>query len=255
MKIVISFFGITRSLKHTVSSIKENILSPARNHGEVSVVAHYFDLPYIKNVRTGEDFDLDTNEHSLLKYDKLVIEKPQECLEKWQFDKIASYGDAWNDSFSSLKNLIHQLHSLDTATSMATEFDPDLVIFCRPDLEYHDSFEKVLRFFSKKRFNGAVIPFWQWWGGYNDRFAFCGRDAIRDYGCRARSMNSFLERSTTPLHSEKLLRFSLNQSNVPVRVTDLRASRVRANGQRKDETFSGKDGMSLRDTLYYLKRV
>ena len=41
-KISICFYGITRNLKKTYPSIEENIINPAKKHGEVKIFCHFF---------------------------------------------------------------------------------------------------------------------------------------------------------------------------------------------------------------------
>ena len=112
MKIAICFRGISRSLTHTIESIRDNVFAPARELGEVKVFTHLFDQKEINNPRTGETGRLDTAEYQLLQSDWLTLEPPGECLAQHRFDALKSFGDPWNDQFSSLRNLIHELHSL-----------------------------------------------------------------------------------------------------------------------------------------------
>ena len=145
LRIGVCFFGITRSLRFTIPSIQENLLAPAREFGDVVSYAHFFDQRNICNPRTGEFGALDVEEHKLLPIDRLVLEEPDICLQTWRFDDLRTHGDAWNDNFISLRNLVHQLHSLNEVTKMAVSDGVDLVIFARPDLQYHDSLRPALR--------------------------------------------------------------------------------------------------------------
>ena len=102
MKIAVCFRGISRSLSHTIDSIRENVIAPSRAFGEVRVFTHLFDQKTINNPRSGEIGQLDSTEHQLLQSDWLSLEPPGECLEKNHYDTLKTFGDPWNDDFASL---------------------------------------------------------------------------------------------------------------------------------------------------------
>lgn len=239
IRIGVCFFGITRSLKFTYRSILENILTPARKFGDVKIYAHFFDQRQIHNPRTLEFGPLDDHEHKLLFADRLVLEKPDACLKTWDFDHLESFGDAWSDNFGSLRNLVHQLHSLNEVTKLAVSDGVDLVIFARPDLRYHDSLSAVIRKASRGKGPRVVLPCWQHWErGYNDRFAICfGDRAIDAYGRRIERALEYCQSTQSGLHAERLLRYSLLSSDLPPFCTRARASRVRIDGGQVDEDF------------------
>ena len=58
MKIAVCFRGISRSLSHTIDSIRENVIAPSRTFGEVRVFTHLFDQKTIDNPRSGEKGEL-----------------------------------------------------------------------------------------------------------------------------------------------------------------------------------------------------
>ena len=238
-KLAICFFGITRSLTHTIASIEKNVLAPARKHGDVRVYAHFFLQRQIEEERTGESGALDIEEYKLLPIDWLRLEEPDLCLDQRGFSNLKTFGDYWGNGFSSLRNLVHQLHSLDAVTTAALADGADVCMFCRPDLRYHDSLRSPLRR-ALRRSNLAQLPFWQPWSGLNDRFALCsGTAAIAAYGQRIDVAEQFCEDRTCPLHSEQLVKFALEQANVPVRQIRARASRVRLDGTQEYEDFWG----------------
>jgi hypothetical protein len=238
-RIAICFFGITRSLSHTIGSIERNILDPARSAGDVKIFSHFFDQPRIENPRSGESGVPVANEHKLLSSDWLKIEEPDACLRRWNFAKLKSYGDCWHDDLRSLRNLVHQLHSLNAAATAAAEWSPSLYLFARPDLEYHDSFAPHLEAMLVKRGDAISIPAWQHWrGGYNDRFSICrSKRAATAYGGRISVAEEFCRQNGEPLHAERLLRYALTKSFAQVRTMNLRASRVRLDGTVRAETF------------------
>ena len=53
MKVVVGFFGITRSLKYTIESINENIFNILKiNNIEYDIYIHTYYLTNYKNIRT-----------------------------------------------------------------------------------------------------------------------------------------------------------------------------------------------------------
>lgn len=225
-------------MTHTIGSITDNILAPARILGEVRIFAHFFRQATINNPRSGENGALNPDEHALLAPDWLELEAPEHCLEIHRFEEIKAFGDEWQDEFRSLSNLIHQLHSLKRVTEAALKWAPDIYIFVRPDLEYHDSFAPLLTEVSLSGGDSAWYPNWQLCGGLNDRFLICrGDNVAHAYGARIDVALDFCRKTGNPLRSEKLVAHALKNRGVTVRPMPLRASRVRANGKLHPEKF------------------
>ena len=229
--IAICFFGITRSLRLTWPSIEKNMLEPARRYGDVQIYSHFFKQKQIANPRSGEQGEMDPNEHQLISSDWIELEEPNGCLRDWPFEELKAFGDTWDDDFSSLSNLIHQLHSLHKVTSKILAGGHDTAIFLRPDLRYLDSGVGALRAALKTQSEAVWLPSWQAWGGVNDRFAICrGRRAIRTYGQRAESALAFCQSENMPLQGEQMLAWSLKQQSIPIYNIKVRASRIRLDG-------------------------
>ena len=238
IKIGVCFFGITRSVSHTIGNIEKNIYQPLEKLGaEVKKFAHFFELEQIENARSGETGKIDLNEADLLRLDDVFFEKPERFLSESSFELVKGYGDFWQDNNKSIRNLYHQLHSMKTVTQRCLEWDPDIVLFLRPDLSYHDNFSTVLCSALKKVGSEHLfLPNWQHFDGFNDRFAIAvGREAIKSYGLRYNNILNFCRKYDAPLHSERLLKFS--SEDIRVSFIPLRASRVRVNGVVVEELF------------------
>ena len=248
--VVVCFFGITRALEHTYPSISRNVLAPARSAaealgGRLVVAAHLFEQERIENPRSGESAAAPRGEHRLLAADRLVLERAGGCLAARGHAALAAFGDFWEDGGASLRNLVHQLHSLDRVTDLAFEGgeEPALVIFARPDLEYHDSLAPALEAAVRRARAGrpgaprAWLPAWQAWHGRNDRFAICEPAAARAYGRRIARAGAFCA-SHGPLHAERLLGAALREDGVRVARLGARASRMRVGGVRQAENFA-----------------
>ena len=120
-------------------------------------------------------------------------------------------------------------------------------MFCRPDLIYHDSLEKVIRAVAVMEGDVICVPDWQHWKrGYNDRFAVCrGERAAFAYASRLNSVHDYVEKKRKSLHAEKLLRHVVETSGVEARVFPEKASRVRAGGVIHKERFSKRKAVGL----------
>jgi hypothetical protein len=236
-RVAVVYFGITRSLRHTVGSIRRNVVEAARSvTTDVRQVGHFYSQDRIDNPRSQENGPLDPEEYRLLDLDAVEREAPGACLEQHGFDRLKAAGDAWNDNFVSLRNLVHQLHSLQQATRLALALDPDIVIFARPDLYYHAPLTDYLHTLAKRRRHLVMVPDWATcWHGFNDRAAVVkGEAAMRAYGMRAERMLDYCA-AGRKLHAERFLKFAL--AGFRVQPVPLHASRVRSNGLVVQEDF------------------
>lgn len=253
LKIAVAFFGITRSLRHTIGSVNEKLLEPARSHRNTVVCCHFFHQKHIDNARTSERGALDTSEYKLLSPDRAEFSEPQKILADIGFEEIKTFGDHWCDDFKTLSNLLHQLYSLKRVTRLVREEGADVVAFCRPDLMYHDSFGPALDRALAVSKPSVFLPRWQRHkGGFNDRFAIAsGKEAIEAYGGRLDHALSFCRKLSLELHSERLIRFAMSNSLVSIEKLSVRASRVRNDGRMVDEDFSERSWKMLRNAIRF----
>lgn len=235
-RIALCYFGLPRALEHTAPSLRACLEEPLRAQAEVIRVGHFFD----SSAQPGERIAQDAGARLLL--DALETEAPVPDLESWDARwggaHLRAHGDFWGNDGVSLRNLLHQLHSLDRVTGLARAAGADACLFARPDLLYHDAVpDDLVR--AARRGAPVWMPAWQHWkGGLNDRFAFCiGDDAIRAYGMRGRLAQSFCARTASPLQSERLVAYALWTAGIAWRPLAMRASRVRADGRVVSEIF------------------
>jgi hypothetical protein len=249
LKVAVVFFGITRALRLTLPAITDHLIAPARAIArEVRLFGHFYRQTAISNLRSGETGELDPEEYKLLALDGVELEEPGACLNLYPMAEMQAKGDIWRDDFASFRNLVHQLHSLKRATLMAEAFQPDIVIFARPDLLYHDSMAEHLDFLARAHRQFVLVPDWSLWFGLNDRFALAkGAEGIAAYGKRADRMGEYCARGKR-LHSERFLKYALEGQRV--RQVHLRASRVRSNGLQVLEDFTpGRGPMGKRQLV------
>lgn len=251
------FFGIDRRLDLTGPAIAENVLVPASALFNVISAGFLWAPGRIENPRSGEAAQLAPPRLDCLPPGDYRCESPLDPTDEPLYYSLAAFGDYWGDGFHSLSNVIFQLESLRRATDMALAQAPDIAVFLRPDLLYLDHFAATLKWAAAAEGPLALVPHWQPHGGLNDRFAICiGRPAIMAYGHRIEMALDFCERNAHPLHSEKLLRYALKQSQIPVRRIAQRASRVRVDGHARDEDFSYRGWKpALRGLAGWLRRT
>ncbi len=238
MKIAIALFGIPRGSAVTMPTIEEHFIRPARAAGECRVFYHLYLQDRITNARSGEDAAMPADAYAPFQDFDGELEAPELCLQQHPFDRIRSFGDFYQDDFRSIRNLVHQLHSLQRVTRRLAAWEPDVVLFLRPDLRYSAGFSAAELARVAARPRRCVIPDWHWWSGYNDRFALCGPEIFRAYGERIDCMTEYCRSSGRPLHSERLVRHALRRGHASVRTTRIQASRVRVDGQVKPEDFA-----------------
>lgn len=254
MKIAVAFFGIPRASSICLPSIIENLLKNVNHFAEIKFFYHFFLQDRIDNPHSGEYAELPADEYEpFLKYSGL-LEPRGICLSAWSADDMSAFGDAWGDGHSVI-NLLHQLHSLNQVTALVGDFNPDAVLFLRPDLYYHEPLDPCLLEIAAKNANAVFLPAWQSHGGYNDRFAVCGRHAYRCYGSRITFASRYCHDLAVPLHAERFLAYSLRQSELTVFPIRMHATRVRIGGRFVNERFYVEKALLLRKRFFALRTL
>ena len=189
-RFAICFFGLTKSLKHTIESIKTNILNELDNNNiEYDIYIHTYNLKNIYSNRNKENTELNINEYKLLNPSHYKIENQDDFDKKYNYEYLYKYGDTWNNNFESLHNLIRQLNSLQNVFNLTTKFRKyDYYLMLRPDLKYNDKINIKLIFKNINK-EHLLIPNFGWNGSIlngnekmlNDRFVFGTFESIKKY--------------------------------------------------------------------------
>ena len=245
MKITVAFYGIPRCTSISAPSIENKLLQPLRSIGDVTVVYHLWRIDRVTSSRSGEDADLSQDAYAYFEAFSGVVEPPERFEDGEQFKSWKTGGDEFGDNFGSLRNLMHQLQSLKRVTALVERTDPDVVVFARPDLQYHDPVPLSACRLAKRFPSLCVVPIWNWWAGYNDRFAICGKAAYRAYGNRVERAVDFARASGRPIHSESLVKFALRRAGVKTLAIPMTASRVRVDGTVLKENFNSIETSAL----------
>lgn len=233
MRIALAFWGLTRSLKYTVDSIKKNILNELERHGiEYCIFMHTyrFEGPY-SNPRTHErQIHLNFEEYQLLNPDVVTIDDQDEVKKNLDLKAYRTKGDPWRNKYASLDNFVCALYSKKKVTEMvenhvdASSFD--YVMFLRPDVKYLVPFTPV--FLEKVTDDTIAIPNFHMFCGFNDRFAICNRETYTKYGKLFDHLLAFSQRASP--HSETMHARMMKHYNIKIAPINFFFNRVRATG-------------------------
>lgn len=237
--IAVALYGLPRCSAVTVPSIEQQILAPLRRCGDVRVYYHLFLQERIDNPRSGESGRLEPSNYDFVRDYQGRLEPPPPLADWADCTIVFERGDRYRDEGASIRNLLMQLHSLEAVTRLVGQHQPDVVVFARPDLLYHDPIQPHVIDHVVRHPRVCALPGWQWFHGCNDRFAICGREAAEAYGNRGTILADYCRRHAQPLESEGFLRFALRRAGISVVALPLRASRVRLGGRIHSERFSG----------------
>ena len=233
-RVAICFFGLTRSLKHTIDSINTNIFQPLKNINiEYDVFLHTYNLKHLISIRSNENSKLDTNEWKLLNPTYYKIDNQDKFDKSYDYEYIKKYGDAWDNNHSSTTNFIRQLNSLKQVWKLveSTKNNYECLIFLRPDLKYTTKLD--IRYINKNLHSNIILtPYWgNYRGGINDRIGIGNYNTMEKYANRLDDVSDFLESTKKPLHAEKFLKFVLNKYNIKNKELKLVGKRIRSNGK------------------------
>jgi hypothetical protein len=236
-KIAICLFGVIRNTEKCIPSIYKNIVEPLEEIYDVSIYFHIYKLKEINSGRSGEKSKIDESEYDFLDKFHGILEESTKIDENYA-DLIFSTGDPFFNNFHSCKNLFRQLLSINKVYNKAKQSKPLAYLFLRPDLEYINNIDLSAVNKCINENSQIVIPYWQWWGGMNDRFAICGEKAAETYASRYYRLSEFCLGQNNMMHAEKLVKYVICKDKLSLQLTDMKAKRVRVNGEYVDESFS-----------------
>uniref|UniRef100_A0A6C0AUQ6 Glycosyltransferase n=1 Tax=viral metagenome TaxID=1070528 RepID=A0A6C0AUQ6_9ZZZZ len=237
MKVALGFFGITRSLKFTIETIRENVINPLKRLGyEVKIFIHTYKLDTYKNIRTKEASDnIDNDEYKLLNPDEFIIDNQDEVKERLNMQQYRTHRDPWNTKYNSVDNFILGQYSKLRLTELIknTKDEFEYILFLRPDVKYLNKITKL--FLDKVNINTICIPNFslyprktQGFPMFNDRFAITNKYTYKIYG---EVFHKLLEISKdNPLHSETILTKYLTNNGIEYEYIPFIFQRIRIDG-------------------------
>jgi hypothetical protein len=238
--VAVCFFGLTRSLRYTIDSIRSNILDELNLAGvSYTVYLHTHNVTHFHNPRSRElNATIDTSLYRLLHPDEAIVEAPMDWnlpSNKQLLATLLQNGDPWNETGGhfSLKNVVGQLTSLQRLTSLWTASAQryDAVIYLRSDVFFFNSLNVSQVLEAAKAPNSQPViwtPRYDHFGSVNDRFAFGNTAAMQIYGNRIQHATDFVKEHT--LHAESFLNHALVLGNVTRLGTNILFTRVRVDG-------------------------
>jgi hypothetical protein len=222
MKVAIAFYGITRSLKHTIHSIHNQILDVLKqNNINYTIFLHTYILDKYCNIRTGENIDtINNEEYKLLNPDYVIIDEQEIVKKNINMSLYRTHKDPWNTNYNSVDNFILAQYSKSKVVKMIeqSEIPFDYILFVRPDCLYLKPFD--VNYFKLVNNNTICIPNFHLHGKYkiNDRFCIANSKTYKMYGLIFPYLLNMSKKQS--LHSETIIgeilyRYRLNIKRIP----------------------------------------
>jgi hypothetical protein len=253
MKIALCFWGLTRSLKYTLYSIKKRILSVFKNNDieyKIFIHTYKFDSEYI-NPRAEEfNIELDFEEYKLLKPDYIEIEDQDTVKEIIDIYKYRTHPDPWNSDYNSVDNFLCAMYSKKQLGKMVEncEEEFDYIIYLRPDVKYYTYFD--IKYFTLVNKYSVCTPNFHLFPKLNDRLCILSKDNLNKYYSLFDKMYEYSLNHS--LHSERFQHYIISKIyKWSIRYIPFYFNRVRANGfELKDiELTKKKESTNTRKIL------
>ena len=238
MKVALCFWGITRSLKYTIESIKKHILEPLENDNiEYVIFVHTFKFnsPYI-NPRAQEIYvKLDFDEYKLLNPDYVQIDDQDEIKRQIDISKYHTMPDPWESNYICVDNFVCAMYSKKQLGLMVKNsgLEFDYIMYLRPDVKFINSFD--VRYFSITKKQNVCTPNFHLFPKLNDRFCLLQTYNLELY---SKLFDEMYEFSTIfPLHSEKFQYYVMTRKyKWSMRYIPIHFHRIRASGEELKDT-------------------
>ena len=109
MKVALAFWGLTRSLKYTIKSIKKNILNELiKNNIDYHIFIHTYSIntPYSNERSHEKNIILNNNEYKLLNPYFCHVDSHEHIKKKLHLNKYRTHKDPWNSNYKTVDNFI-----------------------------------------------------------------------------------------------------------------------------------------------------
>ena len=238
MRIALGFWGITRSLKYTIQSIKQHIISPLRQQNiEIIIYMHTYKVnSTYNNIRTNElQIQLDNDEYKLLRPNYIQIDDQDEIKKQINIEQYRTHRDPWNTDYNSVDNFICAMYSKQQLVSMISKSEQkfDYIMFLRPDVLYKNTINTSL--FSHVRDHTICIPNFALYYHFNDRFAITNMITYKIYGSIFADLLEYSKHYS--LHSEQCQSRILQRTPMRLVYIPVFFNRVRFNGSETNDVI------------------
>jgi len=235
MTVAIGFFGITRSLKYTIDSIKKNVFDVLKREGiDYHIFMHTYFLQNYKNPRIRERVKneyIDNEEYKLLNVDYLEIDNQCDIKKKLNLESYRTHRDPWNSKYATVDNFLLGQYSKLKLTCMIERsgIDYDYVIFMRPDCLYLN--ELSFSYFDHVNDSTVCVPDFHLYGSlkFNDRFCISNSATYKIYGKIFEHL--FDISCKEPLHSETVIAKHLKKNGIDFVKVPFKFLRIRFGGK------------------------
>lgn len=229
-----AFWGLTRSLKHTMNSINECVLNKLKeNNIEYKIFMHTWIInsPYTNNHANETNIMLDNEEYKLLNPDYLERHNQDEFKKNINFNCFRSHPDPWKTNYAAVDNFICAMFSKLRCTELIEKSGEkfDYIIFMRPDVQYITDFHpKFFKFINSKSICVPNFAIKHSKHKFNDRFCICNMNTYKIYGKVFKKMYEYSKK--LPLHSENFHGYIMHKNKINVKFIPFIFHRVRADG-------------------------
>ena len=231
---VLVFWGLTRSLRYTISSIETYILNVLKSRNiPYKIVMHTYRLstPYTNSRARENNIMLDNDEYTLLNPDKIIIEDQDTVKSLLGLHEYRTHPDPWNSHYQTVDNFVLAMYSKMKATQLAETYSPSSIIFLRPDVQYITPLPLLTI-----KHDQIIIPDFHLYQRMNDRFAICTEHTYKIYGNIFPILLSYSKQY--PLHSETCYAKYLLHNKIRLRHIPFYFIRIRANGETDKRDYS-----------------
>ena len=252
MRIAILFWGITRSLKHTLDSFNENIVKMfIKNNINYDIYIHSYKMNRkLCNSRSKEyNVEYDNEEYKLLNPQYIEIEDEDEVKTRINFEQYKTHYDCYNTDYKNIDNFIYAVYSKQKVSQLVEKSgkEYDYIIYLRPDVEYVTNFD--LEFLNHVNKQTIGVPnFHVYFDTINDRFFLMTFDNLSLFG---NLFDHLLEYSKERvIHPEYFYYHILkNIYNLDLIYIPFGFNRVRADGKKENDYIPHPFGWQDKYTL------
>lgn len=230
-KVAIIFFGLTRSLEKTISSMKENLFNKLEENSiEYDIFIHTYKIygEYI-NERAGEYTENYKNEDvEKLLEPKFFLWDDQKTIEdSINFNNYYKKLGQWTGGETAkyvkqlIKNMVLALYSKKQITLIfeREKDNYDFAMIIRPDIFLDDEIN-IKYFLEQLNENNIIIPKKGWFRGCNDQFVISKPKNIIYYGKLFDDLQSYSEKKS--IVSEIYLYDKLKEKNITILPFDVK---------------------------------
>ena len=247
-RVAIVFYGLSRSLASTLSSIEKHVFKVLdKNNIIYDVFWSTLNASEITNERSHENhLPLNASDYLLMRpcvfKETLQSDIAAHELMKYHHARISipfNQTDMYRDNFTSVQNMLCAFHSLGQANNMIQKFMHaktvlfDAIIVLRPDtavvtdIDIPKYIHEIINE-TKTNKSSIWIPDFSNWGGYNDRAAYGSVSVMTKYLMRGEMFRDYIGPGRIRANTEQFLKAYIALYNITYRASSMRVIRIRA---------------------------